>query len=296
MRNMMRLLAAAGAVVVSLGAAAAPEAVGPERIVVPLADPAKPATIRVALINGGITVEGYDGKEVVVEARARRFSESDGDDDEAIRDGVAGAMAEARAGTPERSSAGMRRIPNRSLGLTVDASGNQVRVDAESWRHAIDIKLLVPTGSSLKLGCVNDGSIVVSGVTGGLELSNVNGGITVKDAMAQVVADTTNGPIVVNFLRWAGDKPMAFSTLNGDVDVTLPGNLKANLVMRSDNGEIYSDFEVALAAGEAKVSERRGEGRYRVEVEQAVRGTVGGGGPEIVLKTFNGDIFLRKSR
>lgn len=295
MRKIMRLLAAAGAVVVSMGAAAAPEAVGPERIVVPLADPAKPATIRVALINGGITVEGYDGKEVVVEARSRGFSESD-HDDEAIRDGVAGAMAEARAGAPERSSAGMRRIPNRSLGLTVDANGNQVRVDAESWRHAIDIKLMVPTGSSLKLGCVNDGAIVVSGVTGALELSNVNGGITVKDAMAHVVADTTNGPIVVNFLRWAGDKPMAFSTLNGDVDVTLPGNLKANLVMRSDNGEIYSDFEVALAGGEAKVSERRGEGRYRVEVEQAVRGTVGGGGPEIVLKTFNGDIFLRKGK
>lgn len=302
MGRIMKLLAAAGAVVVSMGAAAATQAVGPERIVVPLADPAKPASIRVALINGGITIEGYDGKEVVVEARTRATApdaDEDADDDadeDSIRGGVAGALAAARPGTKERSSAGMRRIPNRSLGLAVEANGNLVSVNAESWRQAIDIKMLVPSGSSLKLGCINDGDITVSGVGGGLELSNVNGAITVRNAMSQVVADTTNGPIVITFARWGGDKPMAFSTLNGDVDVTLPGTLRANLVMRSDNGEIYSDFEVALDAGEAKVSERRAEGRFRVEVEQAVRGTVGGGGPEIVLKTFNGDIFLRKGK
>jgi hypothetical protein len=304
MRKIMKLLTTVGAVVVSVGAAGVPGAVGPERIVVPLADPAKPATIHVSLVNGGITVEGYDGKDVVVEARSRDTAKDDDDDDrdddrdDAIRDGVEGAEA-AEPAPPRaggRSSAGMRRIPNRSLGLSVDANGNQVRVDAESWRHAIDIRLLVPASSILKLDCVNDGNITVTGVAGGLELSNVNGSITVKDAMSQVVADTTNGPIVVNFVRWGGDKPMAFSTLNGDVDVTFPGSLKANLVMRSDNGEIYSDFEVALDPSEAKVRERRAEGRYRIEVEQAVRGTVGGGGPEIVLKTFNGDIFLRKGR
>src|SRR5687767_15618960 len=120
MRRMMKLLAAAGAVVLSMGAAAAPDAVGPERIVVPLADPSKPASIRVSLINGGITVEGYDGKDVVVEARSRATRDDDGDEDDAVRDGVAGALPAGRAGSSsERSSAGMRRIPNRSLGLTV---------------------------------------------------------------------------------------------------------------------------------------------------------------------------------
>ncbi len=37
---------------------------------------------------------------------------------------------------------------------------------------------------------------------------------------------------------------MSFSTMNGDVDVTMPGDVKARVKLKSDNGEIYSDFEV----------------------------------------------------
>ena len=44
-----------------------------DRAVVPLSDPSKPATIEVKLIMGGITVKGYGGKEVIVEARVREY-------------------------------------------------------------------------------------------------------------------------------------------------------------------------------------------------------------------------------
>ena len=39
-----------------------------DRIAVPLSDPSKPAIIDVGLMNGGITVKGYSGKEILVEA------------------------------------------------------------------------------------------------------------------------------------------------------------------------------------------------------------------------------------
>ena len=87
---------------------------------------------------------------------------------------------------------------------------------------------------------------------------------------------------------------VAFATLNGDVDVSLPGSFRGDLRMRSDNGEIYTDFDVQLATSPAKVEQQRQGGKYRLEVEQEVRGTIGGGGPEIQLRTFNGDIYLRK--
>src|SRR4030042_2000714 len=43
----------------------------PDRAVVPLSNPAKPAKIEVSVIRGSITVKAYEGKEVIVEARVR---------------------------------------------------------------------------------------------------------------------------------------------------------------------------------------------------------------------------------
>ncbi|RPH37547.1 hypothetical protein EHM92_02410, partial [bacterium] len=39
-----------------------------DRIPVPLTDPGRPVILHVGLISGGITVKGYAGKEVIVEA------------------------------------------------------------------------------------------------------------------------------------------------------------------------------------------------------------------------------------
>src|SRR5947199_8165515 len=47
------------------------ESSGPDRVAVTLTDPSRPALVKASLINGGITVKAYDGKEVIVEARAR---------------------------------------------------------------------------------------------------------------------------------------------------------------------------------------------------------------------------------
>jgi len=44
---------------------------GGDRIPVTLSDPSRPARVKASLINGGITVKAYDGKEVIVEARTR---------------------------------------------------------------------------------------------------------------------------------------------------------------------------------------------------------------------------------
>ena len=86
---------------------------------------------------------------------------------------------------------------------------------------------------------------------------------------------------------------MAFSTLNGDIDLSLPRDAKLDVRLRSDNGEIYSDFDVALSAKAPEVETDRSKGKYRVSVAKELTGKIGGGGQEIYLKTFNGDIVLR---
>jgi DUF4097 and DUF4098 domain-containing protein YvlB len=92
---------------------------------------------------------------------------------------------------------------------------------------------------------------------------------------------------------------MSFSSLNGDIDVTLPGDVKARVKLKSDNGEIYSDFEVKLdaSARQPVVEDHRSEqGRYKIRFDRATYGTINGGGPEVQLTTFNGNIYIRKAK
>jgi hypothetical protein len=244
-----------------------------QRITVPLTDPSRPATLKVSIVMGGITVEGYGGREVVVEAVGR---------------------AEPVHDRPPRGAEGMHRIPNSSLGLSADEDNNVVRVEARTWVHGGQRHIKVPFHSSLHLGSVNGGDLRVTGVDGELELANVNGSIEARDVAGSVVAHTTNGDVNVVLRRVDAGKPMAFSTLNGDINVTLPADLKADVRLSSDRGDIYSDFEIQ-ARGRAAVDEHKG-GRHRIAIEKELRGTISGGGPELLVKTFNGDIFLHRAK
>jgi DUF4097 and DUF4098 domain-containing protein YvlB len=91
---------------------------------------------------------------------------------------------------------------------------------------------------------------------------------------------------------------MSFSTWSGDIDITFPTNVKANLKMNSDRGDIYSDFSIDIKPAVKKVEEDKREqgGKYRISFDKSIYGTIGGGGPEIKFKTYTGDIFIRKAK
>ena len=246
-----------------------------DRVAVAFTDPSRPGTLKANLVNGGITVKGYDGKVVVVEARPRS------------------------GGRGSSSSDGMRRITMSATGLAVDEENNVMRVQADSHQRAVDLTMQVPRQTSLNLHCVNDGDIVVEGVEGQLEVNDINGAVTLKNVSGSAVAHALNGKVLVNFVRVDGSKPMSFSSLNGDIDVTFPADLKANLKMQSDRGEILSDFEVQMREpGQRQIVEdsRNKNGRYRVRVDKTIYGTINGGGPEIQFKNFNGTIYIRKGK
>jgi hypothetical protein len=272
-------LVACAWVVGSLAAAASADA---ERLVVPLSDPAKPASIEVSLVSGSIRVKGSGTKEIVIEARSADEGKIDERDDE---------PGEA---SDDRSRRGMRRIPNTALGLSAEEEDNRVSISADSWSREIDLTIEVPAGSKLELSTVNGGDVEVEGVNGELDLHNTNGEIHVKDVRGPVSATTVNGDVSVVFTSAMVAAPMAFSTLNGDVDVTLPASLKADVRLRSDNGEIFSDFDIAMDKTPARVEEEREKGRFKVVVAREMTGKIQGGGPELFLKTFNGDILLRR--
>lgn len=246
-----------------------------DRVNVPLSDASKPALVDVSLVTGSITVRGTNRKDV-------------------------GVTAHPEADRPSRrydaNAEGLRRIP-QTTGFRISEEANRVKVSSDSPNRSVSFEIEVPARSNLKLSTVNGGDILVENVEGDLEISNTNGAITLNSVAGSVTAGTTNGNVRASLTRVTAQKEMAFTSLNGTVDVTLPPSTKANLRLRSNNGDVYSDFDVQLAASTPSVEESRSSnGRYRINRNRSIVGTINGGGPEFELRTFNSNVYVRKGR
>jgi len=283
-----------------------------DRVTVPLSNPGKPGTVEVSVLMGSIKVVGYEGKEIIVEATPR---------DKNIKDyekttGLAAVVVAPAAPRPPRPAylfgdkdkdkekeqkdkgAGMKRIPIENTGLTIEEENNTVTIEVEAWRRAVDLNIRVPFATSLKLEGVNLGEISVENVTGEIEVENVNGGIKLANIAGTVVANSTNGDITAVLSKVTPDKPMSFATFHGDIDVTLPADIKATLKIKSTQGEVFSDFDIALKTVPAKPEEiaKKEGGKYRIELDRSVYGTINGGGAGLKLQNFSGDIYIRKKK
>lgn len=264
------------AAVVLLGAGVLTPAVAQDEQVIPLSDPSRPAKVEASLLYGSITVRGENRRDVAV----------------VIRSGT----AEVRRPGPERPvPPGMRRL-TQTPGFEISEERNEIKIESSSMRPSnAALEIRVPLRTNLELGSVNGGPLVVENVEGELEIEHVNGPVTLTNVAGSVVANSVNGAVTVTLSRVMADKPMAFTSFNGKVDVTMPANIKANLKMRSDQGDIFTDFDVQLQQTPAPSRSTRG-GRYRVEINRSVYGSINGGGPEIELRTFNGTVYLRKGQ
>jgi DUF4097 and DUF4098 domain-containing protein YvlB len=268
------------ALLIAAAAPAAAQSDQVDRVTVELTDPAKPAFLSVGLVNGGITVAGYDGKEVIVEATTRLKK-----------------VSKSRKGSAK--SEGMTRLSVSSSSLSVEEYRNKIEIDTESWAHPVDLVIKVPRKTSLELSCVNSGDIDVENVTGEFEVSNVNGAVTLLNIDGSAVVSAHNGNVTVTFAGIDSDKDMSFSSFNGDVDVTFPASLKAKVKLKTVQGEIYTDFQVVEVQNPGKVvtqSERDSDGKYQVTVDRAFWGTINGGGQELQFSNYNGDIYIRKQK
>ncbi|WP_026628836.1 DUF4097 family beta strand repeat-containing protein [Dyadobacter alkalitolerans] len=248
-----------------------------EQLVVPLTDPAKPGSLQVNLINGTIKVTGYSGNQVVIDAVVKGSEKPDKPKDEA--------------------AGGMKRITrNGGLELTATEEHNVVKLTTRMVNTTMLLEIKVPQKFGLKVGTVNNGDIVIENVSGEMEIQNVNGDITLTNIAGSAVANTINGTLKANFKTIDTTSPMAFSTLNGNVDVTIPASAKFNVKLKSDRGEIFSDFDVDVDKSAPQATRSSKDGMYKVSIDDWVKGKINGGGSEIMMKNMNGNIYVRKAK
>ena len=244
------------------------------RVTVPFSDPSRPGTVNVSVFQGGITVRASTGRDVIVTSNDARVSNT--------RDQPAG------------KGAGLRRL-SQPAGLAVTEENNVMTISSGRLSGGSDVDLQVPARTNLKLSTVNGDQILVERIEGDIEVTAVNGSIMLTDVSGAAVVHSTNGEVKVTLWQLTPQKPMSFTSFNGDVDVTLPANTKANLIVGSQQGDVFTDFDVVAQTNPPNVQQRAGpRGGREVRVSHQTRYAIGGGGPDITLQTFNGDVMIRK--
>ena len=293
-----------------------------DRATVPFSDPGKPGLVKVSTMRGSITVKGYSGKEVIVDAVIRE------------------KMVQEEPIKKNEKAAGLKLIQVNSTGLTVREDENVMRIGVNSFRQAVDLTIQVPFKTSLQLQGHQGGDITVTDVEGELDVTNFNGSVILTDVSGSAIAHSYNGEVKAVFKKINPDEPMSFTSWNGDIDVTLPSSAKANMKLKSDRGNIYTDFDLQLvkdpkdgfeftkdrddndalgivisgaelpdlptpatpvlstrAITRDTVRARTREqvaGANIISFEKAIYAKVNGGGPVYQFKNYNGDIMIRK--
>ena len=99
-----------------------------------------------------------------------------------------------------------------------------------------------------------------------VDLSQVYGDSYVEDRDGRIAMET------------AGNYSVEARNLKGDVELTLPPNAAASVTGSTRNGDIVTDFPLAVSGDESKT----------------VSGKIGAGGPKVTLTAENGDIHIKR--
>lgn len=254
---------------------------------VPLSDPAKRCKVKVNINYGSITVKGTARKDILV-----KYKEGTDEDDEHCED--CDHDRDHDDHEKKRDMDGMKKIGGGGMDLEVVETNNFVKIHSDSWNNKLDLEIEIPSGADLELSTYNDGDLMVTNVQGEIELTNYNGEITALNISGSVVATTYNGEIKATFDKVTEGAPMSFSTYNGDIDLTFPATLKATVKMKTEQGEVYTNFDVKMTSTGPVKTTNKNNGQTRIIIDDWKRADVNGGGAEFTLKNYNGDIFLRK--
>jgi len=123
----------------------------------------------------------------------------------------------------------------------------------EWW--SVSYRINVPRKNDLDLSAVN-GGITIAGVSGNLRFDTTNGGVKLTDVGGRVNGETRNGGLNVTLAgtRWEGEG-LDVETSNGGVTLAIPDGYNAELETRTVNGGLRIDFPITI---QGELSGRRG--------------------------------------
>ncbi len=220
--------------------------------------------------KGSIKIIGYDGSDIVVNATPR-FRET------------------------EKSGGGeMRQIEQNPLNIYAETDGNVVSLYSRTIGKTVDFDIKIPRNFSLKLKSLDNGNIQVININGEIDAENTNGDISLENISGSSVLSTIYGKISATFREVKPDSPMMFTSFEGNISLELPATVNAILKMKSATGVIHTDFDLVPVKRQNVV--RNSENSRIYTLEDWVKEKINAGGSEFIIKSYNGDITIRKKQ
>jgi hypothetical protein len=189
-------------------------------ITVPLSDASKPAEVRIELGRGDIIVRGTDDPSAV-QIRSDRPM-------------------------PAERKDGLRVISSSSGSMNVRQNNNVVQINQDLSEGEPGLfEIGVPRSASLVVSSSHGGRVSVENVSGNVEIQNLSGEIALRDLSGGALVQTANGRISAFYTSLPADKPLSFTSMNGEIELRVPADAKANVRFRTHNGNVLTDFEDA---------------------------------------------------
>ena len=259
--------------------------------------------LKVDADGGSIAVTGTDGQKVVVQIRATGAEDRlDNLTFSADRDGEGVAVvAKKKSEVKSWFSNGPRiqvtvQVP-RQYNVELNTSGGGIKVqqlngtangrtsggsiDLEAIQGAVQMRT---SGGSINARSLrgdtqlhtSGGTIVADQVDGGLRAHTSGGSIRIEQASGLVNAETSGGSINIDLA--GANEGIVAKTSGGGITLRIPSATKGNLNASTSGGNVSSDLTMSMSESG----------------KSSLRGTLNGGGPEILARSSGGSIRVSK--
>lgn len=219
LRSLLRL-AAVGAALVAAGALRAESDEQAHTVRTKFSDATKPGTLKFNFPWADVHITGTDDSEIVVTSSLDQ------------------------KGKGETDAEGFRRL-DEDISFEIVEKDNvaTLAIAGENpWAaQGAEFTIKVPRNTNLVLRTEAGGDVSVTNLDGDIDINSMNGEIALLDIGSSAIVNTMNGEVTATF-RKAPAKPVSITSMNGEVDVRLPGDTKANLRLRTHNGTIRTNF------------------------------------------------------
>lgn len=247
-----------------------------------------------ANVSGDITVEGFSGDKIILEANKMLDGNNKVDIEKLKKDVVITEIIK-----DDTLIIYVKGLSNCFCSDDENYGWNSdYRYRFDNWDnnfdYNFDFTIKVPEDIHLNLSTINNGDVEVTDVKGELNVKNVNGAISLVNVSGSTRAKTINGDVLIDY----SSNPKGNSkyyTLNGDIKANFQKDLNAVLSFKSFNGELFTNInDLEYLPMKVEKSEiKNGEGiSYQIGGKTEVK--IRNGGLYLDFETFNGDVIVKE--
>ncbi|MBX2815092.1 MAG: hypothetical protein KTR24_03810 [Saprospiraceae bacterium] len=215
-----------------------------------------------------VTLEGHAGSDIIIEV-----------------EGEESHIPERAKGLKLLSPAGLE--DNTGIGLSVTKDGTTSTIQEVSNRSDERYIIKVPTGVAIYYECsTHQGeTLIAQDIASELEVSANFNDVRIINPTGPLAISTVHGSIEAEFENVNQDNSISLHAVHDHVDVTVPSSAKANFMLSTSWGEMFTDLDLDFGHDDSDMR--------RVSSNKMV-GKFNGGGVDFSIRSTHDDIYLRK--